>query len=168
MNIHVISDGADGYRLLTPEDEIVGWVRDRVVGVIGFQDEASAASAAVRAFRTIASWLARHALGALPTIDDGKLSVADDGAYMWIVAGQVPVARLVTRTPADFSSRNEHGFEIVLRGSVTDGTVIRAALLAVETVTGPNTSADIAWAATPSVTGSPSAVTRMRIHGPLM
>jgi nucleotide-binding universal stress UspA family protein len=39
MSIRVVADGADGYRLLSANNELAGWVRGRAIGVAGFADD---------------------------------------------------------------------------------------------------------------------------------
>jgi hypothetical protein len=166
MNIRVLADGADGYRLLNPDDGIVGWVRGRVVGVAGFTDQPSTIMAALNAFRRLAAWQEGEKGRPLPSIDGLTVSVVHDGAYTWLAAGHVPVARLIRRATNDFATSAEHAFEILLHGRVSDGTAIRAALIAVETLTGGNDSADITWPASKS--GPVAAVTRLNLDAPLM
>src|SRR3954468_19346740 len=104
MNIRVLADGADGCRLLNPDDGIVGWVRGRVIGVAGFADQASTIVAALSAFRKLAAWLEVEQRVAIPAIDGLPISVVHDGAYKWLSAGHVPVARLIVRGADDFAS----------------------------------------------------------------
>jgi hypothetical protein len=163
MSIRVLADGADGYRLLNPDDVIVGWVRGRAIGVAGFTDQPSTIVAALTAFGKLAAWAKNERQFVMPTIEGQTISVVHDGAYKWLAAGHVPIARLLVLSPIDFASAPEHAFELVLHGQVSEGTAIRAALIAVETLTGANETADISWP--PRQFATPPPVTRLKLDG---
>jgi hypothetical protein len=146
MSIRVFNDGADGYRLISPSNDLVGWIRGRAIGVGGFADEDAAVSAAIRSYCILASWLEQQGLHALPTLGDEPARCIHDGAYRWILIGRLPVARLTTGTPCD-ASENSHAFELVLRESLRAGLSIHAALIALRAAHGKIDAADIAWAA---------------------
>jgi hypothetical protein len=144
MSAHVMADGADGYRLVSGDDVVVGWVRGRVIGVSGFDDEAAAVSAAIRSHRELASWLVRQRLQPLPALDDSvPPRFVHDGAHRWLVVGRVQVARIPAASSHGADSRS-HAFEIVLKGSVSEGMAIHAALVALQAAHGPTEPADIA------------------------
>lgn len=143
MSVHVVADGADGYRLLSPEDAVVGWVRGRVIGVGGFESEAAAVSAAIRSHRALASWLERQRLRPLPALTDEPPRFVHDGAHRWLLIGRVPVARIPAGPPRGADSR-AYSFEIVLKGTVSEGMVIHAALFAVYAARGQVESDDLA------------------------
>lgn len=145
MTVGVVADGADGYRLLSALNAVVGWVRGRAIGVSGFDDEDGAVSAAIRAYSTLAPWLERQRLHPLAELGDEPPRCVRDGAHRWILIGRVPVARLPTGTPYDAGARG-HSFEIVLKGSVSEGMAIHAALLVLRAAHGNIDAADISWA----------------------
>jgi hypothetical protein len=103
---------------LSPSNQLMGWVRGRAIGVSGFSDEAES--------------------------DPARL--IHDGAHRWVLIGRVPVARLPTGTPAEVGA-NTHAFEIVLKGSISEGMTIHAALVALCAAHGGIAAADIAWPA---------------------
>jgi hypothetical protein len=145
MSIRVLADGADGYRLFSPRNELVGWVRGRVVGVNGFASQEVAIDCAVKAYRVLAPWLERRGLQPLPPIGDVTPRLVHDGAHKWIACDRVPVARLPEDAPIRGAERKCHSFEIVLRGAVSAGMAIHAALIAVRAAHGRIVVADIAW-----------------------
>jgi len=145
MSIQVVADGADGYRLLSADDEVVGWVRGRAVGVSGFESEEAVTSAAIHAYGVLAAWLERQHLHGLAELGEDRAQFVHDRAHRWIVIGRIPVARLQTGTPYDPDARTR-SFEIVLKGSISEGMAIHAALVALRAAHGRIDAADIAWA----------------------
>jgi len=166
MSIRVLPDGADGYRLLDPNDGIIGWVRGRVIGVAGFPDQPSAIMAALRAFRKLAAWVGSEQQRVIPSTEGQTISVVHDGAYKWLAVGHVPIARLTVRASSEFAISPDHAFEMVLHGRVSEGAAIRAAVIAVETLTGENDSVEIEWPMRKCVSSPP--VTRLNFTGPLL
>lgn len=146
MSIRVIADGADGYRLLSPNNELVGWVRGRALGVSGFTTEDVSISAAIRAYGVLAAWLERQRLPQLPELGEDPARLVHDGAHRWLLIGRIPVARLPVGTPYD-AGADTHAFEIVLKGSISEGMIIHAALIALRAAHGSIDAAEIAWAA---------------------
>jgi hypothetical protein len=145
MTIQVIADGADGYRLLSADSVAVGWIRGRVIGVAGFDDDEAVVRAAMRGYVVLASWLERQHLHPLPTLGTEETRCVHDGAYRWIVVGSVPVARLVPVRERDPASCGQ-AFEIVLRGAISEGMAIHAALIVLRAAHGKIAAADISWA----------------------
>lgn len=145
MTVRVVADGADGYRLLSADNAVAGWVRGRAVGVGGFDDEGDAVSAAIRAYCALAPWLERQHLHPLPTLGEEPARRVHDGAHRWILIGRVPVARLATGTPYAAGAAG-HVFEIVLKGSISEGMMIHAALVVLRAAHGSRDAADISWA----------------------
>jgi hypothetical protein len=143
MNIQVIADGADGFRLLAANNELLGWVRGRAIGVSGFADEAAAVKAAMRSYTKLAAWLERQHLRPLADLKDDEPRVEDDGAHRWVLVGNAHVARLTSGSPYDFDTPT-HAFEIVLKGSITEGMTIHAALVALRAAHSTVDAADIA------------------------
>jgi hypothetical protein len=144
MMVQVIADGADGYRLMSADNTVVGWVRGRAIGVAGFDDEQAVVSAAIRAYGALAAWLDRQHLPALPPLGAERARFVHDGAHRWIVVGRAPVARFPVAAAYDGTSSG-YAFEIVLRGAVSDGMAIHAALIVLRAVRGNVDGADIAW-----------------------
>jgi len=155
MTTRVIADGADGYRLLSAEDAVVGWVRGRALGVTGFDDEDAVVPAAIRAYGALASWLDRQHLPPLPVLGTQPARCIHDGAHRWIVVGRSPVARLPTPPPHDVAPSG-HAFEIVLRGAISEGMAIHAALIVLRAARGIVDGADISWAARRNTAGASS------------
>ena len=153
MSIRVIADGADGYRLLSPSNQLMGWVRGRAIGVSGFSDEAESISAAIRSYSSLAQWLEQQHLHPLPELTDDPARLIHDGAHRWVLIGRVPVARLPTGTPGE-AGANTHAFEIVLKGSISEGMAIHAALVALRAAHGGIDAADIAWPRRRRTTGT--------------
>jgi len=145
MSVRVVADRADGYRLLSARNDLLGWVRGRAIGVSGFADEDALTSAAIRSYQVLAVWLERQHLHPLPELNDDPARLIHDGAHRWILIGRVPVARVLTNTPYD-ASADTHAFEIVVKGSISEGMGIHAALVALRAAHGRIDAADIAWA----------------------
>jgi len=145
MSIRVLADGADGFALLSPRGELVGWIRGRAIGVSGFHDETAAIDAAVRANRVLAEWLERNGLPPLATFCDATPEVVHDGAHRWILVDRVPVARLPEPAPTVGDDSLAHSFEIVLRGIVNEGLSIHAALIALRAARGDIDASHIRW-----------------------
>ena len=145
MSIRVVDDGAGGYTLISPDAELVGWVRGAAVGVTGFPSEEAAVDAAVRAYRALLPWVERHGLKPLEPIGAGPMRIVHDGAHRWVAFGDIPVARLPGAIPHDRVEAAEHAFEIVLRGTPSDGVAIHAALIVQRVARGRTESAQIEW-----------------------
>jgi len=147
MSVRVLSDGTDGYCLVSPKNELVGWTRGRIVGVNGFEDEHAAILAAVRSYRVLSPWLERQRLQPLPPIHDTPPRVVDDGAHRWVLVGRVPVARLVAAAEATRESvdglSHRSAFEIVLKGAIGEGIAIHAAIIALRAAHGVIEAADL-------------------------
>jgi hypothetical protein len=143
MSIRVVADGADGYRLLSANNELAGWVRGRAIGVAGFADEGALMSAAIRSYRVLADWLEQQHLHPLPELGEEPARWIHDGAYRWLLVGRVPVARLPPGTPSG-AAATAHAFEIVLKGSVSEGMTIQAALVALRVAHERIAAADVA------------------------
>jgi hypothetical protein len=163
MSIRVLADGADGFSLLSPANELMGWVRGRAIGVTGFADEDEVVRVAVHAYRKVAAWLERQGLTALLPIGGGMPSIVHDGAHRWITVDRQPVARILTSAPHHAPSPAA-SFEIVLRGSVSEGVAIHAALIALNASHGNAKTADIAWPARRGGARAPAASVAPTTH----
>jgi hypothetical protein len=155
MTVRVLADGADGYRLLSADDTVVGWVRGRAIGVVGFRDEDQAVSGANRGYCALVPWLDRQQLDPLPTLGEEPVRCVHDGAHKWILVGRIPVARLPTGTPYE-PAAGGHAFEIVLKGAISEGMAIHAALVVQRAAHGRVSAADISWASRLNVGARPS------------
>jgi hypothetical protein len=165
MSIQVVADGADGYRLLAPDGGLVGWVRGRAIGVTGFPSEDAAVAAAIRSYRVLAPWLERQRLHPLTMLGDGPARLVHDGAHRWLLVGRVQVARLHAERPRG-ADASVHAFEIVLKGAISEGMAIHAALVSVRAANGTFGAADIAWAPrrNTGATGSVAPVTHLELE----
>jgi hypothetical protein len=155
MTIRVIADGADGYRLLSQDSTVVGWIRGRAIGVAGFDDDEAVIAAAMRGYVVLASWLDRQHLHPLPSLGKEEARCLHDGAHRWIVVGGAPVARFVPARERDPGSCGQ-AFEIVLRGPISEGMAIHAALIVLRAAHGKIAAADIAWAQRSNTVGAGS------------
>jgi len=167
MTIQVIGDGADGYRLLSPNDNLLGWVRGRAIGVSGLRDEESLTSAAIRSYSALSAWLERQGLHPLPEVGGEPFRWIHDGAHRWLLVGRVPVARLPTGMRHD-AEPDTRAFEIVLKGAISEGMAIHASLVAVRAAHGSINAADIAWAGRTKSLGarsSPTPNTHLELEG---
>ena len=145
MSIRVFADGADGFALLSPRGELVGWIRGRAIGVAGFDDESAAIEAAIRANRVLSEWLERNGLSPLAEFGDSNPHVVRDGAHRWIVVERIPVARLPEPAPTMGDDSLAHSFEIVVRGVINEGLAIHAALIALRAARGDIDASHIRW-----------------------
>ena len=145
MSIRILTDGADGFALLSPQGELVGWIRGRAIGVAGFRDESAAIDAAVRANPVLSEWLERNGLPPLVEFGGSKPQIVHDGAHRWILVERVPVARLPEPAPTLGDDTIAHSFEIVVRGAISDGMAIHAALIALRAARGDIDARHIRW-----------------------
>lgn len=145
MSIRVLADGADGFALLSPRGELVGWIRGRAIGVAGFGDEPAAIEAAIHTNRVLSEWLERNGLPRLAEFGDATPKVVHDGAHRWILVERVPVARLPEPAPTTGDDSLTHAFEIVLRGVINEGVAIQAALVALRAARGDLDANHIRW-----------------------
>ena len=145
MSIRVLADGADGFALFSPQDDLVGWIRGRAIGIAGFSDETAAIGAAVRANRALSGWLERNCLPPLARFGDAECRIVHDGAHRWVLSDGVPVARLPEPAPTTGDDSLTHAFEIVLRGIVNEGVAIHAALIALRAARGDIDARHIRW-----------------------
>ena len=97
----VLADGDDTHRLEDAEGVAVGWIRGRVIGLRGLDDEQQATAVAIAAWRALTAALRRQ-FGGWPRYEPAldRLRVVHDGVHEWISDGTAPIARLV---------REEHG-----------------------------------------------------------
>lgn len=151
MSVRVTADGVDGYRLLLAYNDLVGWVRDRALGVCGFGTADASIAGAVRAYGVLAAWPQRQHLHSLPELGERPARLVHDGAHRWRPVGRIPVERPPTGTPYG-AGADTHASEIVLNGSISEGITIHAALIALRAAHGRIDVVDIDWAARDSGT----------------
>jgi len=145
MSIRLLTDGVDGFALLSPRGELVGWIRGRAIGISGFADEPAAIEGAARATRVLAKWLERNCLPRVAEFGEDTPRVVHDGAHRWIMSGGRRVARLPEPAPTTGDDSLTHSFEIVLRGIVNEGAAIHAALVALGAARGDIDASHIHW-----------------------
>lgn len=156
MSIQVVPDGDDGYRLLSANNDLVGWVRGQAIGVSGLTDDDSLTLAAMRSYGALSAWLERQHLYPLPEVGGEPFRWIRDGAHRWLLVGRVRVARLAARHDA---GPKTPAFEIMLKGSISEGMAIHAALVALRAAHGNIHAADIAWAGRSQSFGARSSLT---------
>lgn len=83
------------YRLETLSGRMLGWIHGHAVGLLGLRDDQEALTWAPSLRRAVDDALMRHYPDRYrPVTDFAKLHLVHDGAYEWIAAGHVPIARV--------------------------------------------------------------------------
>lgn len=91
----LVSLGDRKYRLETPSGRMLGWIHGHVVGLSGLRDHREALSWAAALRHALDDTLARHYPDRYhPVSQFADLRLVHDGAYEWIAAGNVPIARV--------------------------------------------------------------------------
>lgn len=91
----LVSLGDRKYRLETLSGRKLGWIHGHVVGLLGVRDDHEALTWAASLRRAVDDVLMRHYPDRYrPVTDFAKLQLVHDGAYEWIAAGHVPIARV--------------------------------------------------------------------------
>ncbi len=129
-----IFDRGDGRLNLMRADAAIGWIDGSTIGFGGFDDRATALSAAAVAYEVLTDWLARQRrLDAMPR-NVGALEVLQvrrDGADEHLVLGDAAVGRLFRRS-GDADEGREYAFELHLppgiRASLNAAAMIHRAL----------------------------------------
>jgi hypothetical protein len=126
----LISLGDRKYRLETPSGRRVGWVRGHAVGLLGLRDKNEALAWAPRLRRALDNLLGREYPDRYRAVRGfHDLQLVHDGAYEWIAAGNVPIARLVRPSSNEFDG--DLAIEFVLPSYVGERvTTAGAAVLA--------------------------------------
>lgn len=123
----LVSLGDGQHRLETNWGRTIAWVRGHAVGVDGFQSLADALAAALRLRLIVDDVLAReyparHGAPRRPS----ALRLVHDGAYEWVAAGNVPVARV--HPPRTIGLPNVSvALEFVLPSFVSETTALAVA-----------------------------------------
>lgn len=91
----LISLGDRKHRLETASGRLLGWIRGHAVGLSGLRDEKEVLTWAPSLRLALDDALARqYAERYQPVSDFSNLRLVHDGAYEWIAAGDVPLARV--------------------------------------------------------------------------
>lgn len=126
----LVSLGDRKYRLETASGRSLGWVRGHAIGLLGPRDKNEALALAPRLRRALDDVLAREYPDRYrPPRDLHDLEVVHDGAYQWIAAGHIPVARLAR--PSANELAGDMAIEFVLPSYASERvTLAGAAVLA--------------------------------------
>lgn len=121
-----VSLGDGKYRLETPSGHILGWIHGHVVGLSGLRDHQDALAWAPTLRHALDDALARHYPDRYhPVRDFADLRLVHDGAYEWIAAGNVPIARVYR--PSSARMDRSFALEFVLPSYVSEGVTIASA-----------------------------------------
>ena len=127
--LSITADGEDRHRLEDGAGRRIGWIRGRAVGFIGFASEDDAIAAAIPAARVLAGFL-RRAYPGWPHQDPGldrrerEVHVLREGRFDWIVAGPIPLGRLLA--PVADAPGGRFAVEFLLP-SYSRGEIVRSA-----------------------------------------
>ena len=126
----LVSLGDRKYRLEAPSGRVLGSIHGHAVRLFGVVDEHEALTSAPALRRALDQLLAREYPDRYrPAHDFVDLHLAHDGAYEWIAAGIIPIARL--HRPSAKSSNGGLAIEFVLPSYASERvTVAGAAILA--------------------------------------
>jgi len=129
-NWMLVSLGDRRYRLQSRAGRTFGWIHGHAVGLSGFRDRGAAMRQAPALRRALDATLARHYPDRYrPVRDFSDLRLVHDGAYEWIAAGAVPIARVHRRQPGQ--RPRDVALELVLPSYASEKvTVASAAVLA--------------------------------------
>jgi hypothetical protein len=124
--LRIIGDGTNRQRIEDEGGRDVGWIRGRTIGFAGFHGEDDAIRAALPAALSLASILSRAYPG-WPHHDPGQreLRFVREGSFDWIVAGPIPLGRLL-RPLADGAATG-YALEFILPSYARVGVIESAA-----------------------------------------
>lgn len=123
---NIVSLGDRKHRLEGPSGHVIGWIYGHVIGLSGLLDDQEALAWAPSLRRALDDTLARHYPSRYRRVKDFTgLRFVHDGAYEWIAAGNVPIAR-VYRT-ASGRADDGVGVEFVLPSYVSEPATIATA-----------------------------------------
>jgi len=95
----LVSLGDRKHRLEGPSGHMVGWIHGQAIGLSGLVDDQEALAWAPSLRRALDDTLGRHYPGRYrPVSGYTDLRLVHDGAYEWIAAGNVPIARVYRST----------------------------------------------------------------------
>jgi hypothetical protein len=125
--IRHVNLGDSKHRLENASGSAVAWVRGHTVGINGLRSIREAVAVAPVLHRTIDTMVARrYPARHRPVRLSGALRLVHDGAYEWIAAGNMPVARV--HPPHTMGLRNESlALEFVLPAFVSETVALAAA-----------------------------------------
>jgi hypothetical protein len=129
----LISLGDRKYRLETRAGRIQGWIRGHAVGFLGLRDKAAALACAPTLRRALDAVLVREYPDRYqPVRDFHDLLLVHDGAYEWIAARDVPIARLDRPGSKEFDG--DTAIEFVLPSYASEQVTIAAAAVLAHTL----------------------------------
>ena len=124
----LISLGDRKHRLETASSRVLGWIHGHAVGLSGLRDETEALTWAPSLRLALDDALARqYPERYQPVRDFSNLRLVHDGAYEWIAAGDVPLARVLR--PSSKSGAERFALEFVLPSYASESVAIAAARL---------------------------------------
>jgi hypothetical protein len=92
---NIVSLGDRKHRLEGPSGHMIGWIHGHAIGLSGLLDDREALAWTPSLRRALDDTLVRHYPGRYrPVTDFTELRLVHDGAYEWIAAGNVPIARV--------------------------------------------------------------------------
>lgn len=128
----VVNEGDGKYRLEERTGAATGWINGHTVGLKGFQSVADALRAAPMLHQTLDAVLRQqHPEWRRHDVRYDALQLVHDGAYEWIAAGNLPLARVYRRAPGALPN-DTVSVELVLPSSATEATILSAALAIVD------------------------------------
>lgn len=129
----LVSLGDRKYRLETPSGGVLGWIHGHAVGLLGLRNQDEALSWAPTLRRPLDDMLARQYPDRYrPVRDFVALHLVHDGAYEWIAAGNVPVARV--HRPSSQEPNGCFAVEFVLPSYASERVTIAAAAILASTL----------------------------------
>ena len=124
----LVSLGDRKHRLETAAGRVLGWIRGHAVGLFGLRDESDALTWAPSLRRALDDALAReYPERYQPVRDFSNLRLVHDGAYEWIAAGDVPLARV--HRPSSERGDDRFALEFVLPSYASEAVTITAATM---------------------------------------
>ena len=120
----LVSEGDGKYRLEDRWGEMVAWARGHVVGLNGFFSVAESMAAVPILVQAVDEVLQKESLQRrLADVDYDMMGLVHDGAYEWIAAGAVPLARL-HRPQGTVPPNDSFAIELALPASATEATAL--------------------------------------------
>jgi hypothetical protein len=135
QRLAVVNEGDGKYRLEDGTGAAAGWINGHTVGLKGFQSVTDALRAAPMLHQTLDAVL-REQHPEWRRHDDVRydaLQLVHDGAYEWIAAGNLPLARVYRRGQRALPNDTVR-IELVLPSYATEATILSAALAIVDSL----------------------------------
>lgn len=121
----LVSLGDRKHRLETGSGRVLGWIQGHAIGLLGLRDEKEALTWAPSLRLALDDALARqYPERYQPVKDFSNLRLVHDGAYEWIAAGDVPLARV--HRPSERGD-DRFALEFVLPSYASEAVAIAAA-----------------------------------------